>query len=90
MDIKKLLDKRVKKLKVKDLKKALEEADDESEVVLTFYMKDEGLYSVYLADILTSIGYDAVTKEHLYNSKICELGGFNHKECRYIEEKHDK
>lgn len=90
MNMKKLLNKRVAKMKVKDLKKKLEESDDESEVVLTFYMKDEGLYSVYLAEVYTGIGYDAVTKEHLFDSKICELAGFNHKDCTYVEKKNDK
>ena len=77
-------------MKVKDLKKRLKDADDESDVVLTFYMKDEGLYSVYLAEVYAGIGYDAVTKESLYNSKICELAGFNDKDCVYVEKKNDK
>lgn len=90
MNMKKFLSKRVQKLKVKDLKKALKDADDESEVILTFYMKDEGLYSVYLADIHSSIGYDAVLKEKLFDTKVCELSGFNHKDCTYIERKDDR
>ena len=87
MDMKKFLNKRVVKLKVKDLREKLKEADDESDVVLTFYMKDEGLYSVYLAEVYSNIGYDAVVKDHLYEGKICELAGFNHKECQYVENK---
>jgi hypothetical protein len=75
---------------VKDLKKKLEEADDDSEVVLTFYMKEKGLYSVYLADVHSTIGYDAVTKEKLYNTKVCELSGFNHDDCTYVEKRDDK
>ena len=90
MNIKKLLNKKVIKMTVKDLKKKLEEADDDSEVVLTFYMKDKGLYSVYLADPHTGIGYDAVTKEKLYNTQICELYGFNHDDCTYMEKRDDK
>lgn len=90
MNMKKLLNKKVIKMTVKDLKKRLEEADDDSEVVLTFYMKDEGLYSVYLAEVYSTIGYDAVTKELLYDNKICELAGFNHKECTYVEKRDDK
>lgn len=78
-----LLVKKVKKLTVKDLRKALKDADDDSDVVLTFYMKDEGLYSVYLAEIYTNIGIDAVLKESLMDSRVCELAGFNHKECEY-------
>ena len=87
MDMKKFLNKRVVKLKVRDLKEKLKEADDESDVVLTFYMKDEGLHSVYLAEVYSNIGYDAVVKDHLYEGKICELAGFNHKECTYVEKK---
>lgn len=86
MNIQKLLAKKVKKLTVKDLKEQLEGADDDSEVILTFYMKDEGLYSVYLAEVYSNIGRDAVLKESLLNSRVCELAGFNHKECDYIEE----
>lgn len=90
MDVKKFLNKRVRKLTVKDLKEKLDGCDDEQEVVLTFYMKDEGLYSVYLAEVYATIGYDAVTKERLYNSRVCELAGFNHKDCTYVEKRDDK
>lgn len=90
MNMKKLLNKKVVKMTVKDLKKRLQDADDEQEVVLTFYMKDKGLYSVYLAEIYATIGYDAVTKEKLYDSKICELAGFNHDDCTYVEKRNDK
>ena len=90
MNMKKLLNKKVIKMTVKDLKKKLKDADDDSEVVLTFYMKDEGLYSVYLAEVYSGIGYDAVTKEKLYNTKICELAGFNHNDCTYVEKRDDK
>lgn len=89
MNMKKLLNKKVVKMSVKDLKKRLKDADDDSEVVLTFYMKDRGLYSVYLAEVLTDLKYDAVIKESLYNSKVCELAGFNHDDCTYVE-KHDE
>lgn len=89
MNMKKLLNKKVVKMTVKDLKKRLKDADDDSEVVLTFYMKDKGLYSVYLAEVYATIGYDAVTKESLYDSKICELAGFNHDDCTYLENKNE-
>lgn len=89
MNMKKFLNKRVVKLTVKDLKEKLRDADDDSEVVLTFYMKDEGLYSVYLAEVYSTIGYDAVLKESLFEGKICELAGFNHKDCTYVEKKND-
>ena len=81
--MKHLLTKKVKKLTVKDLKKALKDADDDSDVILTFYMKNEGLYSVYLAEVYTNIGRDAVLKESLVDWRVCELAGFNHKECEY-------
>ena len=74
--MKHLLTKKVKKLTVKDLKKALKDADDDSDVILTFYMKGEGLYSVYLAEIYTNIGRDAVLKESLVDGRVCELAGF--------------
>ena len=90
MNMKKLLNKKVIKMTVKDLKKKLDEADDNSEVVLTFYMKDRGLYSVYLAEVLTDLKYDSVVKESLYNSKVCELAGFNHDDCTYVEKRDDK
>ena len=90
MDMKKFLSKRVVKMKVKDLKKRLKDADDESDVVLTFYMKNEGLYSVYLAEVLTDLKYDAVVKESLYNTKVCELAGFNDKDCTYVEKRDDR
>lgn len=90
MNMKKFLNKRVAKMKVKDLKKRLRDADDDSEVILTFYMKNKGLHSVYLAEVYATIGYDAVTKESLYDSKVCELAGFNHDDCTYVEKRNDK
>lgn len=86
MDMKKIINRRVMKLKVKDLKKKLEEADDESDVVLTFYMRGEGLYSVYLSEILTTLPYDSVLKEK-QSEYVCELSGYTHEECSYIEDK---
>lgn len=83
----KLLNKKVVKMSVKDLKEALKDADDESDVILTFYMKDKGLYSVYLAEVLTGIKYDSVLKESLFEDKVVELSGFNHDYCTYMEKK---
>lgn len=82
MNIKKLLTKKVVKLTVGDLKERIKDASDDSEVILTFYMKDEGLYSVYLAEVYSTIGYDAVLKENS-SEKVCELAGYNHKEVTY-------
>ena len=86
MNIKKLLNKKVVKLTVKDLKERINDAPDDSDVILTFYMKDKGLYSVYLAEVYSTIGYDAVLKEKLSDGKVCELAGFNHEDCDYVEE----
>ena len=85
MNIKKITNKRVRKLKVKDLKKKLEEADDESDVVLGFYMRDKGMYFVYLSEILTTLPYDSVLKEK-QSDYVCELSGYNHEECTYIRD----
>lgn len=87
MKMSKLLNKKVVKMSVKDLKEALKDADDESDVILTFYMKDKGLYSVYLAEVLTGIKYDSVLKESLFEDKVVELSGFNHDYCTYMEKK---
>ena len=75
---------RVKRLKVRDLKKKLKEADDDSDVILTFYMREKGLHSVYLSEILTTLPYDSVTKEKLSEDYTCELSGYNHDDCTYI------
>lgn len=85
MNIKRITNKRVRKLKVKDLKEKLKEADDESDVILTFYMSGEGLYSVYLSEILTILPYDSVLKEK-QSDYVCELSGYNHEECTYIRD----
>lgn len=85
MKMAKLLNRKVRKLTVKDLKQRIRKMDDDSEVVLTFYMKDEGLYSVYLAEVL-SMKYDGVLKESLSENMVCELAGFNHKYCTYVED----
>ena len=86
MNLKRITNKKVQKLKVKDLKEVLKNADDDAEVILTFYMRDKGLYSVYLAEVYSKIGYDAVLKESLNDSRVCELAGFNHDECTYLED----
>lgn len=85
MDIKRITNKRVRKLKVKDLKEKLKEADDESDVVLGFYMRGEGMHFVYLSEILTTLPYDSVLKEK-QSDYVCELSGYNHEECTYIRD----
>jgi recombinational DNA repair protein RecR len=90
MNIDRLVAKRVRKMKVKDLKKALEDADDESEVILCFnHGYDDGTTSVYLADVLTHLKYDSVLKEQLYESRVCELNGYNHEKTIYLRDKNE-
>ena len=83
--MKKLRNKRVQKLTVKDLKKALKKVDDDKEVVLGFYMKDGGTYYCYLAEVLTNLKYDSVVGEKLSSSEVVELIGYSDDFCTYIE-----
>ena len=84
--MKKLRNKRVRKLTVKDLKEKLDELPDDAEVVLGFYLKDQPNRFVYLAEVL-ELKYDGVIKEETYNSEIVELCGFDHRYCSYMENK---
>lgn len=86
--MKKLRNKRVIKLTVKDLKDKLDELDETSEVVLGFYLKDQPNHFVYLADVC-EVGYDSVTKERTFNSKIVELMGYDDRFCTYVERKNE-
>lgn len=86
--MKKLRNKRVIKLTVKDLKEKLNELDDNSEVVLAFYLKDQPNHFVYLADVC-NVSYDSVLKEKTFNSKIVELMGYDDRYCTYVERKDD-
>lgn len=86
--MKKLRNKRVIKLTVKDLKEKLNELDDESEVVLAFYLKDQPNHFVYLADVC-NVSYDSVLKEKTFNSKIVELMGYDDRYCTYVERKNE-
>ena len=85
-----LRDKKVKKMVVGDLKKMLADVPDDREIVLGFYMKDKPTHFVYLAEVLTSIGYDSVLKEKLFENKVVELSGFDHEFCKYIEGKNNE
>lgn len=84
--MKKLRNKRVIKLTVKDLKEKLSELDDNSEVILGFYLKDQPNHFVYLADIC-EVAYDSVLKEKTFNTKIVELMGYDDRYCTYMERK---
>ena len=89
MNIDRLLSKKVKKLTVKDLKNALNDADDESEIVLCFNWKDgeEKVFSCYLADVLPHLKYDSVLGERMNDNEVVELAGFNNEYCTYVEKK---
>lgn len=84
--MKKLRNKRVIKLTVKDLKDKLDELDENSEVVLGFYLKDQPNHFVYLGDIC-EVAYDSVKKESTFNSKVVELMGYDDRFCSYVEKK---
>ena len=87
MKMDKLLNQRVVKMKVKDLKKALEDADDESDVVLSFMLYDKGRESVYLAEAYTHMKYDPVLKERVFDDVVVELLGFTDEYSTYVERK---
>lgn len=87
--MKNLRNKRVEKLRVGDLKKALEKADDDMEVVLAFYMKDKGIHFGYLAEVFTEMKFDSVAKTKLSDNSVVELGCFDDQFCTYIEKKGD-
>jgi len=86
MNTSKLLNKRVVKQTVGDLKKKLEECDDDAEVILCFNLKDEGgVACCYLAEVNTYLKYDGVLGERLDSSHVVELNGYNHKYSTYVE-----
>ena len=85
-----LRNKRVTKLKVGDLKKAIENIDDDTEIILGFYRKDEGVYFGYLAEIYTNMKYDSVIKDKLFETNIVELACFDDEYCTYVERKDDQ
>ena len=84
MNMGRLINKDVTKMKVKDLKKALENADDEQEIILCFNMKDKGVHYVYLAEVLCCARYDGVLGEILNEGTIVELNGFADEYSRYV------
>jgi len=84
--MKKLRNKRVTKMNVGDLKNLLKDIDDDVEIVLGFYMKDDGVHFGYLAESF-HVGYDSVLKERLFNSKVLELACYSDDYCTYMERK---
>lgn len=83
--MKNIRNKRVTKLKVKDLKKALKDVDDDAEVVIGLYLKDEPIRFCYLADIFGNMKFDSVIKEKLFNTSLVELVGYDHEYATYVE-----
>lgn len=81
--MKKLRNKKVRKLTVGDLKKALKNINDDTEIVLGFYRKDNPVEFCYLAEIFTSMKYNSVIKDRLFDASLVELCGFDHKFCTY-------
>lgn len=85
--MKNLRNKRVTKMNVGMLKKALEPLSDDSEVVLGFYMKDEGVHYGYLAEVMGHIKFDSVLQEK--SEGVIELACFHDDFCSYVERKDD-
>ena len=83
--MKNIRNKQVVKLTVKDLKKALRNVDGDTEIVLSFMLKDEGRMSVYLAEVYSNMKYDPVMKSQLFEDNIVELLGFTDDYSTYIE-----
>lgn len=81
--MRKLYNKKVTKMTVKDLKESLKEYDDDSEVILCFNMKDESVHYCYLAEVL-QLKYDGVLKQTI-DENIVELNGFKDEYCTYSE-----
>lgn len=85
-EMKDLLNKNIVKMTVGDLKKSLKDCDDDAEVILSFYLKEKGTESVYLAEANTHMKYDSVIKEKL-SEPVVELCGYADKYCQYLERK---
>ncbi len=79
---KNLLNQRVKKVTVDELRKLLDGLDGDLEVVLGFYRKKDGVYFGYLADVYGHIKYDSVIKAE---SNVVELVCYDDEYCTYLE-----
>ena len=84
---KKLLNKKVEKITVGELRRELQKLDDDKEIVLGFYRKKEGVYFGYLAEVFSKMKYDSVTKEKLNDSSVVELVCYDDEYCTYMEKK---
>lgn len=89
MNMKRLLNQRVVKQTVKDLKDALKDAPDDAEVVLCFNWKDgeDKVVYGYLAEVFSRLDYDGVIKERMENNVVVELDCYNDEFCTYLERK---
>lgn len=85
MNAKKILNKKVVKQTVGDLKRALKDIPDDREVVLSFMCYDKGRYAVYLADVYANMKYDPVIKQRIFDDTIVELIGFTDEYSTYME-----
>ena len=83
--MKKLRNRDVTKLTVGDLKKELKGVPNDTEIVLGFYMKEDGVHYAYLGDIWTNMKFDGVKKDKLFEGFIVELVGYSDKFCTYRE-----
>lgn len=88
--MKNLRNKRVTKLTVGDLKKALKGINNDTEVVIGLYRKDEPVEFCYLADVFANMGYDSVIKDRLFDASVVELVGYDHKYATYVQKQGDK
>lgn len=85
--MKNLRNKRYTKLNAGDLKKALKDVDDDTEVVIGLYRKDDPVEFAYLGDIYNEMKFDSVIKEKLFNATVVELVGYDHEYSTYVERK---
>lgn len=88
--MKNIRNKQVVKLTVKDLKKALRNVDGDTEIVLSFMLKDEGRMSVYLAEVYSNMKYDPVMKSQLFEGNIVELLNQLNKDSKKLNELHEE
>ena len=87
--MKNLRNKRVTKLTVGDLKKALKGINNDTEVVIGLYRKDEPVEFCYLADVFANMKFDSVIKDRLFDASVVELVGYDHKYATYVQKQGD-
>ena len=76
-------------MNVKDLKEKIKGVPDDTEIVLGFYMKEDGVHYAYLGDVFNNMTFDSVKQERLFDGFVVELVGYSDKWCTYIERKDD-